>query len=253
MPTARPANKRTAPQSASARRKIVSKRKEPTMFDPERLLGQMLGGALGEAFGGQRGRRKRNSAFGTGNLGGKAQLGLGLLGIAMAAFEHYGQQNRSGSVSCTTANPGAPPPPPPSGAASVPPPPPPATVKTRALPVLDEHQQQLVLLIRTMIAAANADGHIDAAERDTLLARARDGGLDEETLAWLEAEIAKPQTLGQVIANARAELAAETYAAAALAITVDTEAERRWLDALAHGLKLEPAVRADLDARIAAA
>ena len=59
------------------------------MFDPERLLGQMIGGALGGAFGGRGGRR--NSAFRTGDLAGKAQLGIGLLGIAMAAWEHYQQ------------------------------------------------------------------------------------------------------------------------------------------------------------------
>lgn len=211
------------------------------MFDPQRLLGQMLGGSLGDAFGGSRGRRKRNCVFSGAGLGSKAQVGLGLLGIALAAWEHYGQgpQNRAGMPA------GSP--------ATTPPPPPPLAASTRKLPVLDDRQQQVVLLIRTMIAAANADGHIDAAERDTLLARARDGGLNDETLSWLDAEIAKPQTLGQVIANAPRELAAETYAAASLAITVDTEAERNWLDALAHGLGLDPAVRADLDARIAAA
>ena len=133
------------------------------------------------------------------------------------------------------------------------PPPPPSAVPTRAMPVLDEREQSVVLLIRTMIAAANADGHIDANERANILDRARDGGLDDTTLAFLEAEIAKPQTLGQVIANAKPELAAETYAAAALAITVDTETERNWLDALAAGLKLDPATRADLDARIGTA
>ena len=214
------------------------------MFDPERLLGQMLGGSLGDAFGGQRGRRKRSSVFSGGSLAGKAQIGLGLLGVAMAAWEHYGQRTAPAGVAAM-------PPPPPPPAAN--PPPPPSAVETRALPVLDEHQQQVVLLIRTMIAAANADGHIDAAERDTILARARDGGLNDDTLAWLDAEIARPQTLGQVISNGRRELAAETYAAAALAITVDTEAERNWLDALAHGLGLDPALRAELDARIATA
>lgn len=225
------------------------------MFDPEKLLGQMLGGSLGDAFGGSRGRRKRSSVFGGLGTAGKAQLGLGLLGIAMAAWEHYGQQNRAGPVPAGHPMPASaapsstlrPPPPPAS------PPPSPATVKTRALPVLDERQQQVVLLIRTMIAAANADGHIDTAERDTILARARDGGLNEETLSWLDAEIARPQTLGQVISNGRSDLSAELYAAAALAITIDTEAERNWLDALARGLNLDPAVRADLDARIAAA
>jgi uncharacterized membrane protein YebE (DUF533 family) len=219
------------------------------MFDPERLLGQMLGGSLGEAFGGQRGRRKRNSVFPSMGVGGKAQLGLGLLGIAMAAWEHYGQSNRATTVPTGQAMPAATPPPPPPGA----PPAPVVPASTRKLPVLDERQQQVVLLIRTMIAAANADGHIDAAERDTILARAREGGLNDDTLSWLEAEIARPQTLGQVIANGQRELAAETYAAAALAITVDTEAERNWLDALARGIGLDPAVRADLDARIAAA
>src|SRR5687767_14531095 len=66
-----------ARQSASYRRKFLSKRMELPMFDPERLLGQMLGGTLGDAFGGQRGRRKRTSVFGLGNVG-KAQVGLGL-------------------------------------------------------------------------------------------------------------------------------------------------------------------------------
>ena len=63
--------------------------------------------------------------------------------------------------------------------------------------------------------------------------------------------IARPQTLAQVIANASPELAADTYAAAALAITVDTDAERTWLDGLAQGLGLDPALRADIDARLA--
>lgn len=220
------------------------------MFDPERLLGQMLGGALGDAFGGSRGR-KRRTAFTSGGLGGKAQVGIGLLGLAIAAFEHYGQQGQAGarSASPPAGTPVPPPPPPAPGRGAMPPPPP--TAATRPMPLLDERQQAVVLLIRAMIAAANADGHIDAQEREAILARARDGGLDGATLQFLEAEIARPQTLQQVIANAPPALAAETYAAAALAITVDTDAERGWLDALATGLRLDPATRADIDARIA--
>lgn len=222
------------------------------MFDPERLLGQMLGGSLGDAFGGKRGK-KRRSAFSTGNMAGKAQLGIGLLGIAMAAWEHYQQKpGTSGGVAGGQAMPqtlGA-------GAAMPPPPPPgmpPAAPATRPMPQLDARQQSVVLLIRTMIAAANADGHIDAQERESILSRARDSGVDAQTLAFLEAEIARPQTLQQIIANATPELAGDTYAAAALAITVDTDTERRWLDALALGIGLDPGTRADIDARIAAA
>lgn len=223
------------------------------MFDPERLLGQMLGGSLGGAFGGNRGKRKR-SAFSTGSLGGKATLGVGLLGIAMAAWEHYSQNTGNRATTVPAGDAPAPatamPPPPPGG--SVMPPPPPATSATRALPVLDARQQSVVLLIRAMIAAANADGHIDAGERESILGRARDGGLDADTLAFLDAELARPQTLQQVVANATPELAAEIYAASALAITVDTEAEKQWLDMLAYGLRLDPAVRVDVDARVAA-
>ena len=226
------------------------------MFDPERLLGQMLGGTLGDAFGGHRGRGRGRSLFATGQLGGKAQIGMGLLGLALAAWEHHGEQSRpaahaSQPVPATGAMP--PPPPPPAGT-QLPPPPPPANASaaTRSMPLLDEQQQAVVLLIRAMISAANADGHIDADERAAILSRARDGGLDEDSLHFLEAEIARPQTLAQIIGNTPPALASETYAAAALAIAIDTDAERAWLDALAQGLRLDPAVRADIDARVAA-
>ena len=60
-----------------------------------------------------------------------------------------------------------------------------------------------------------------------------------------------PQTLQQVVANAKPDLAAELYAASAIAITVDTDAEKQWLDMLAYGLRLDPQVRSDIDSRIA--
>ena len=226
------------------------------MFDPERLLGQMLGGSLGGMFGGKRGRGKR-SAFSTGSIGGKATLGIGLLGVAMAAWEHYQQKPgaptagaATGASPSATAHAGTVPPPAP-GISAVPPPPPGALPATRPMPLLDERQQSVVLLIRAMIAAANADGHIDAREREAILGRAREGGLDEATLAFLDAELAKPQTLQQVVANAKPELAAELYAASAIAITVDTDAEKQWLDMLAYGLRLDPQVRGDIDNRVA--
>jgi uncharacterized membrane protein YebE (DUF533 family) len=215
------------------------------MFDAERLLGQMLGGSLGDAFGGKRGKKKR-SAWGGASMATKAQVGVGLLGLAMAAWEHYKQQPSSPAGATSPSNL----PPRPPAAPATPPPPPPAVPSTRPMPLLDERQQAMVLLIRAMIAGANADGHIDATERDTILARAKDAGLDTQTLSFLEAEIAKPATLQQVIANAKPELAGDTYAAAAMAISVDTEEERRWLDALALGIGLDPAVRKDIDTRL---
>lgn len=206
------------------------------MFDPERLLGQMIGGAMGGAFGGRRGRR--NSAFRTGDLAGKAQLGIGLLGIAMAAWEHY---NRPAAATGAAVGPGAPagsaPPPPPAAGPLRPPPPPPA-------PASPDRARDMALLVQAMIAAAAADGAIDAQERARILARAAEGGHDAATQAFLERELSAPRTLEQIVADARPALAADLYAASLIAISADTEAERAYLDRLALGLALSGEARA---------
>ena len=62
------------------------------MFDVEKLLGQMLSGGMG---GGKRERRSA-STFGLPGVS-KAQLGVGAIGIAIAAWEHY--KSKSGAPS----------------------------------------------------------------------------------------------------------------------------------------------------------
>lgn len=203
------------------------------MFDPERLLGQMIGGALGGAFGGRRGRR--NSAFRTGDLAGKAQLGIGLLGIAMAAWEHYQQPRAPAAGQVAT---GAAVPPPAPGAGPLRPPPPPPANPDRA--------GDMALLVQAMVAAAAADGAIDAQERERILARAASSGLDPDSQAFLERELAAPRSLEQIVAAARPALAPDLYAASLIAITADTQAERAYLDRLAQGLALSAETRATI-------
>lgn len=205
------------------------------MFDPERLLGQMLGGALGGSIGG-RSRRRHGGGLGQVLSGGaKAQLGLGLLGVAMAAWEHYSAQRPGqpsappAAVPALGAQPSVPPPPPP---------PPPAAAATRALPVMDAPRQNALLLVRAMIAAAAADGAIDADERAAIVERARAAGDDADTVQYLHYELAAPLTIEQLVAQTPRSLAADAYAAALLAIDIDTEQERQWLQALAAGLQL---------------
>lgn len=222
------------------------------MFDPERLLGQMVSGALGGALGGRRrGGRGLGGLVGGSGLG-KAQLGLGLLGVAMAAWEHY-SAGQGGSAASAPA-PAAPvPPPPPAQASAVPPPPPPPAggAQTVAAPSLDLRRQQAVLLIRAMIAAAAADGRIDAAERSGILDRARGLGGDGEDLRFLEAELGRPLSLDELVAQTPASMAAEVYAAALCAIDPDTEQERSWLQDLAARLGIDPAERERLHAALA--
>jgi uncharacterized membrane protein YebE (DUF533 family) len=204
------------------------------MLDPEQLLGQMFSGALGNAFRGHGGY-----SLSSGMLGSKAEIGLGLLGLAVAAYEHHQQPG----LSSTTAMP----PPPPPGLSAMPPPPPVGAQDrsrstTRELPVLTPQQQDAVVLIRAMIAAAHADGVLDADERARILSSAS-LTLNEQTRQFLDAELAAPRSVEQVIASGRPDLASEIYAASLHAITLDTDAEQLYLDKLAAGLQLSDFVR----------
>ncbi|MBW8310411.1 MAG: tellurite resistance TerB family protein [Rhizobium sp.] len=217
------------------------------MFNAERLLGQLMGQALGGQLGGH--KRKRGKSPGLGGMmggmstGTKAQLGLGLLGVAMAAFEHY--QNKPGAAPQPMAGPGAALPPPPPGAGAAVPPPPPMPAAQVAV-----RTEQAMHLLRAMITAAHADGLMDAQERESILGRAREAGLDAEEIEALDAEIRAPFTLEQLVVRTPAHLRPETYAAALIAITADTAEERAFLDRLAGQLQLDDAARRDIHAQL---
>lgn len=212
------------------------------MFDAEKLLGQMMGDAFSGSLGGKKRKHKRPSSGLSGLLGGvstgtKAKIGVGLLGLAYAAYEHYKQPGNR-----VSANAGASSLPPPavsaSGASAMPPPPP------AAKPAVS-HETALHL-IRAMITAADADGLIDAEERESILGRARDAGLDADSLQALDVEIRAPLNLKQLVARTPEALRDDTYAAALIAITADTVEEREFLDQLSNALNLDPAERQDI-------
>lgn len=221
------------------------------MFDPERLLGSIVGQAMGGAFGG---RRNKKSMFRTGDLAGKAALGIGALGIAMAAYEHY--SSRQQNAPSTIVPPPSPVPaygqPPRAPIAVpgplVPPPPPPAADLSK----LNAAQSEAVLLIRAMIAAAGADGQIDAQERARILARTSDGGLDADTRSFLEAELAVPRGADEIGAMTPPALVNEVYAAALLALDLDSEPERRFLDRLAGATGLTDPARREIHQQLLA-
>ena len=101
-----------------------------------------------------------------------------------------------------------------------------------------QRSQQALHLVRAMICAANADGLIDAQEREALLGRAREAGMGREELEALDIEMRAPLTLQQLVVRTPTELRDETYAAALIAITADTEEENRFLAELATQLQL---------------
>lgn len=214
------------------------------MFDPQRLLGQLLGDALSGDFGR---RKSRGLSFGT-----KAQLGIGALGLAIAAYEHYARSNPSPAVSPSSPPDRSPPSPPiavPVATSPTAPPPPPAAPD---LSGLSEAQADAVLLVRAMIAAAGADGHIDATERARIVARSEAAGFDAATRTFLDAELAIPHDADRIGAMTRPALTREVYAAAAMSIDLDTDAERRFLHTLAGALGLDEDTRIAIHQQIGA-
>jgi uncharacterized membrane protein YebE (DUF533 family) len=101
-------------------------------------------------------------------------------------------------------------------------------------------------LLRVMIAAAHADGRLDPAERGAIFERVARLELPASDTVELWDELERPVDLATLASDATSrELASELYAAALLAIDVDTEAERAWLAQLAERLALpEPLVEA---------
>ena len=218
------------------------------MFNPEQLLGQLLGGSMAGSLGGKRKKRKGGSMLGGMSAGTKAQLGIGLLGVAMAAYDHYKNRAPAATGPAGGFPPGPAPQAPMGGMNTVPPPPPGASPiaspAAAAVPVAtDPRARDMVLLIQAMVAAAAADGHIDENERGQILQRAGDAGLDAQTQAFLRAELDAPKSLAAIVSMSRPEIAGDVYAASCVAVDADTDAERVYLDTLARRLALPESQR----------
>jgi uncharacterized membrane protein YebE (DUF533 family) len=233
------------------------------MFDPKSLLDQFLGSSVGgqmrDAGGNVKGRLDQYSGSGgfargaaAGGLLGLLLGGRGLGGmaggalryggaaalgaIALKAYQDYQQKKGAAPVSMT-----------PEQFASLSP-----AALPHAQPAADGGSFQLVL-VRAMVAAAKADGHVDADEQQRLFAEVERLGLDAEAKAYVFDLLSQAVDLGSITASvATPEQGAEVYLASRLAINPDHPAERAYLDALATRLKLPAELRASLDASAAA-
>jgi uncharacterized membrane protein YebE (DUF533 family) len=95
-----------------------------------------------------------------------------------------------------------------------------------------------------MIAAANADGAIDQEERQRILDKFRDADLSPEEHSFLVHELFSPATLDGIVSQVGTEaIARQVYGVSLLAITLDTDAERAYLQTLGQRLGLPQAER----------
>ena len=111
-----------------------------------------------------------------------------------------------------------------------------------------------LVLVRAMIAAARADGHIDDEERSRIADKLALAGLDPEERDFLARELEAPVDLDAIIGAADTEAKkVELYTASRLAIEPQTRAERGYLDLLAGRLQLPDALIDHIEATVSQA
>ena len=187
--------------------------------------GAALGGLGALILGTGAGRSMATSAI---KLGGLALIG----GLAYKAFQNYQQ----GLPPLTGASP-------PSGQALVA-----APAGSGFEPAAVTHDQA-VLYIRAMIAAAAADGRIDAAEQQRIVGNLQQAGLNTAAQQFLTSEINNPASVEDLAAAVTSQAdAVQVYTAARVAIDVDTGAEHEFLKQLAEALGIDDDLAAHIDA-----
>ncbi|MBP2291266.1 tellurite resistance TerB family protein [Azospirillum rugosum] len=117
----------------------------------------------------------------------------------------------------------------------------PAPAGEGAYPALAMEDQHALLLIRAMIAAANADGTITAEERGRVLSALDEAGAGQEERRVVEQELDRPQSLDSLVQAVRdPQTAEQVYLASMMAVDRNSETERSYLQYLATRLRIDP-------------
>jgi uncharacterized membrane protein YebE (DUF533 family) len=229
------------------------------MFDPKTLLDQFLGSNIPGTEGtvrdkaGQASQLAKNNPLATGAivavlLGTKTGRSLGgtalkvggmaaIAGLGYQAWKNY--QAGKAPVDSAKAEPELLAPPSDSEFSAEP---------------ADVDSSFALSLVRVMIAAARADGHVDDAERARIHDKLALSGLGDDAVAFLDRALAEPVDMDTLVASAKTEAQkVEMFTAARLAIDPDTRAERGFLDLLAGRLGLADPLVDHIDATVAAA
>lgn len=199
---------------------------------PDLLKGAALGGLAGLLLGSKTGRKLGKSAV---KLGGIAALG----GLAYRAYNDWKASTEQ------------------AGGTRVASQPPPVALDRGAegtpfLPAPQPERDNLSLtLMRAMIAAAKADGHLDGEEQRRIFAKIGEMDLDSDEKAFLMDELRAPLDIDAVVRGATSpEVAAEIYTVSRLAIDPDHNAEKAYLAMLASRLGLADDLIARIDAEV---
>jgi uncharacterized membrane protein YebE (DUF533 family) len=196
------------------------------VLDAEDILNGLVRGALGSRR--KSWRRASRAVRGGGLI--DARTLLAAAGVAWGLYETWqGQRQEVGA-------------PPPLPGTAVPP----APVEGSGLP------DPVLRLLRLMVSAARADGELGPAERERILAEAREVGAE----ALVRSELEAPRPLGEVVAGVTdPQFKEQLYTLAFTIVRADeavTGGERIYLAQLANRLALDAAAVSRLEGEAAA-
>lgn len=178
--------------------------------------GALAGGALGLLLGNKKARKHA----------GKIALYGGVAAVGVLAYKAYGEYRKQ------------------QGQPNVEP----QTVDRLPPPQAEQHSQAI---LKALVAAAKADGHIDAREREVIEGEFTRIDNDPQLRQWLHAELEKPLDPTEVASAATTpEIASEMYLASLLAADEQSYMERAYLDELARQLKIDDALKAQLEQQL---
>ena len=203
--------------------------------DDKGALGGLLGsGGLGSLLGGAGGGALAAGAMGLllGNkkarkFGGKALTYGGLAALGVIAYKAYGNwQAQQASA--------------PQGE--------PQTIDRLPPAQVEQHSQAI---LKALVAAAKADGHVDERERALIEGEFTKLDNDRELQSWLHGELNNPLDPADVArAASTPEMAAEMYIASVMLVDEENFMEKAYLDELARQLKLEPGLKVELEKQV---
>lgn len=107
--------------------------------------------------------------------------------------------------------------------------------------VAPQAEESAALMLRAMIQAAKADGDIDEAEKAKILETLGEDA-DAEDMAFVRAQLSAPVDVEALARDTPDAQAMQVYSMSLMSIRVDTQAEARYLDALAGALGLDQQV-----------
>ena len=198
-------------------------------------LGDLLGsGGLGGLLSGAGGGALAASALGLllGNksarkYGGQALTYGGLAALGVLAYKAYGNWQANQGTAPQTE---------------------PQTIDRVPAPQVEQHSQAI---LKALVAAAKADGHVDERERQLIDGELNKLNGDPALRQWLQAELNKPLDPAEVArAASTPEIAAEMYIASLILVDEEHFMERAYLEELAKQLKLDPGLKLELEAQV---